>query len=170
MIKSSELKEKLNALKSFAWVTHRGRFIGKIDNDICHENPNVIPMHISAIMNGYIYNGCGVWKDIHGEDFYYRDITEKWGGYNVLGSVDGLLLMPVGKRKTEGRFELKDIADIINEDAVMAITPDGWKIVDMFAFKSVPWDMTGFHTYAFKDGIVKKCIIGYENDITYTLI
>lgn len=165
----SDLQDKLNALRSFAWVTHRGRFIAKIESETCYENPTVLPMHIAALMSGYMYHGCGIWKDINGEEFRYRNINKKWGGYNVLGTIDGLLLIPVGKRKEEGKIDLHSIEDIMNDDAVITITSDGWKIVDMYAFKSVPWDMTGFHTYAFNNGVIKKCIIGYNNDITYTI-
>lgn len=165
----AELREKINALKSFAWVTSDGRFIGDINNDIIRENPTVIPMHIASLMVGYKYDGCGVWKDIHGDNFEYTNIKDKWGGCNVSGTIDDLFLIPVGMRKSKGKLKLNELNDIINEDAVMAVTSDGWKIVDMFAFESVPWDMTGFHTYAFKEDIIKKCIIGYDNDITYTL-
>lgn len=163
------VQEKINGLRAFAWVTSRGVFIGKIDNEIIQENPTVIPMHIASLMVGYKYDGRGVWKDIHGENFYYKNVRRVGDGYDVSGTVDGLMFMPVGMRKIEGRIELNDLNDIINEDAVMAVTSDGWKIIDMFAFKSVPWDMTGFHTYAFKNGIIKKCIIGYQDGITYTL-
>lgn len=165
------MKKNLNTLNALSLITEYGVFVGNIDNEIIQENPTVCPIHFSTLLPNAKYKGCGEWTNYLGEEFTVYDIRPMLGkdGYNVKTNLGNIKLLTVGN-KTDKKLRCTCESDLMNDDAVLTITQDGWKIIDMFAFEDIPWEMVGYHTYAFRDGIIKKCIIGYEDgEIKYTL-
>lgn len=151
-------------LRNKTVVSEDGMFSGTIDiQGICHENMTSYPISIYSLFPLSQYIGCGIWTNDQGKEFEIFRINENDSCVHISSNCGRLSLKILNDRNSKDTIKISNIKDIMNDYAVMHITEDGWKIVDIFMFNYNFPDMTGYNTFAYKNKKIYKCKISMEN-------
>lgn len=146
-----------SVLKDKLIVTDNGRTSGTLIGNSCAENATSIPISVYGLFPMGKYDGCGRWINDFGDDFKMHSIKGDDSNVTFYSNFGILTVKILNHRKDTIR--ISKIDEVMDDRAVFAITSDGWKVVDIFMFSFNFPDMTGFNTYAFRDGILRKCKI-----------